>query len=186
VEKETRDKRAQKTRQALLGAFFSLVLERRYDEIKVADILERAGVGRSTFYEHFSSKDAILASSLKGPFEVLADSTRPPDNTAQLMALLEHFWENRALARGIFQGAARRKTTAVLVGLIEQRMKIDGVDKAVALIIPLRLAAIQLAEGLLAPTTAWLTGEARCSANALALALRRTSTATIAALSQLD
>jgi hypothetical protein len=37
----------------------------------------------------------------------------------QLMALLEHFWENRALARGIFQGAARHKTTAVLVRLIE-------------------------------------------------------------------
>jgi AcrR family transcriptional regulator len=54
VEKETRDKRTQKTRQALLGAFFGLVLERRYDEIKVADILERARVGRSTFYEHFS------------------------------------------------------------------------------------------------------------------------------------
>jgi AcrR family transcriptional regulator len=186
VEKETRDKRTQKTRQALLGAFFGLVLERRYDEIKVADILERAGVGRSTFYEHFSSKDAILASSLKGPFEVLADSTRRPDNTSQLTALLEHFWENRALARGIFQGAVRRKTTAVLVGLIEQRMKIDGVDKAVALIIPLRLAAIQLAEGMLAPTTAWLTGEARCSANVLAEALRRTSTATISALSQVD
>ena len=186
MEKETRDKRAQKTRQALLGAFFGLVLERRYDELKVRDILERAGVGRSTFYEHFSSKDAILASSLKGPFEVLADSTRLPDNTAQLIALLEHFWENRALARGIFQGAVRRKTTAILVGLIEQRMKIDGVDKAVALIIPLRLAAIQLAEGLLAPTTAWLTGEARCSADALGLALRRTATATISALSELD
>jgi AcrR family transcriptional regulator len=186
VEKETRDKRVQRTRQALLGAFFGLVLERRYDEIKVADILERAGVGRSTFYEHFSSKDAILASSLTGPFEVLADSTRPPDNTAQLIALLEHFWENRALARGIFVGAARRKTTAVLVDLIEQRMKIDGVEKSVSLIVPLRVAAIQLAEGLLAPTTAWLTGEAQCSANALALALRRTATATISALSQLE
>ena len=186
MEKETRDKRAQRTRQALLGAFFGLVLERRYDEIKVADILERAGVGRSTFYEHFSSKDAILASSLNGPFEVLADSTRRPDNTAQLIALLEHFWENRALARGIFLGATRRKTTAVLVDLIEQRMKIDGVEKPVSLIVPLRLAAIQLAEGLLAPTTAWLTGEARCSANALALALRRTATATISALSHLE
>jgi AcrR family transcriptional regulator len=186
VEKETRDKRVQRTRQALLGAFFGLVLERRYDEIKVADILERAGVGRSTFYEHFSSKDAILASSLNGPFEVLADSTGRPDNTAQLIALLEHFWENRALARGIFQGAARRKMTALLVGLIEQRMKIDGVEKPVSLIIPLRLAAIQLAEGLLASTTAGLTGEARCSAYVLGLALRRTATATISALSQLD
>ena len=184
--RETHDKRVQRTRQALLRAFFGLVLERRYDEIKVADILERSGVGRSTFYEHFSSKDAILASSLTGPFEVLADATGRADNTAQLTLLLEHFWENRAMARGIFLGAVRRRTTAVLVDLIEQRLNSDRVDKPAALIIPLRLAAIQLAQGLLAPTTAWLTGEARCSADALALALRRTATATISALSQRD
>jgi AcrR family transcriptional regulator len=184
--KETHDKRVHRTRQALLRAFFGLVLERRYDEIKVADILERSRVGRSTFYEHFSSKDAILASSLTGPFEVLADATGRADNTAQLTLLLEHFWENRAMARGIFLGPVRRRTTALLVDLIEQRLKIDRVDKHASLIIPLRIAAIQLAEGLLAPTTAWLTGEAQCSADALALALRRTATATISALSQLD
>lgn len=182
MEKETHDKRVQKTRQALLGAFFGLVLERRYDEIKIGDILERAGVGRSTFYEHFSSKDAILASSIAGPFQVLADATRPADNTAQLVLLLEHFWENRAIARGILLGAVRRKTTPVLVDLIEQRLKIDRADKSASLIIPVRLAAIQLAEGLLAPTAAWLTGDAQCSAEALALALRRTATATISAL----
>ena len=186
MEKETHDKRVQRTRQALLRAFFGLVLERRYGEIKVADILERSRVGRSTFYEHFSSKDAILASSLTGPFEVLADATGRADNTVQLTLLLEHFWENRAMARGIFLGAVRRKATAVLVDLIEQRLKIDRVDKPASLIIPLRLVAIQLAEGLLAPTTAWLIGEAQCSADALALALRRTATATISALSQLD
>jgi AcrR family transcriptional regulator len=186
VDKETHDKRVQRTRQALLRAFFGLVLERRYDEIKVADILERSGVGRSTFYEHFSGKDAILASSLTGPFEVLAGTTGRADNTAQLTLLLEHFWENRAIARGIFLGPVRRKASAVLVELIEQRLKLDRVDKVAALTIPLRLVAIQLAEGLLAPTTAWLVGEAQCSAGALALALRRTATATVAALGAPD
>jgi AcrR family transcriptional regulator len=184
MERETQDRRVQRTRQALLGAFFGLVLERRYGEIKVADILERAGVGRSTFYEHFSSKDAILACSLTGPFEVLADATGRADNTAQLIRLLEHFWENRGVGRGIFLGAVRRKTTAVLVDLVEQRLKINALGKPLALIIPVRLAAIQLAECLLAPTTAWLTGEAQCSAEALALALRQTASATLSALSQ--
>jgi hypothetical protein len=63
-------------------------------------------------------------------------------------------------------------------------LKIDRTDKFASLIIPVRLAAIQLAEGLLAPTAAWLTGDAQCSAEALALALRRTATATISALSR--
>ena len=181
---EVQDKRVQRTRQALLGAFFGLVLERRYDEIKVADILKRAGVGRSTFYEHFPNKDGILAGSLHGPFGILADAMRETDNTADLVRLLEHFRVNRAVARGIFLGAARRKTVAVLVGLIEQRFEFDGIGKTGVLLVPARLVAIQLAEGLLGPVTAWLTGEVRCSAEALALALRRTAVATVAALRQ--
>jgi hypothetical protein len=43
-----------------------------------------------------TSPDSILASSLKGPFEVLADSARLPDNTAQLLALLKFLGEPRA------------------------------------------------------------------------------------------
>jgi AcrR family transcriptional regulator len=184
MEKKTQDKRVQKTRQALMYSFFGLVLERRYDEIRISDILERAGVGRSTFYEHFSSKDGILASSLAGPFRILADAVAEPDNTAQLVLLLEHFWENRAVARGVFLGAGRRKTTPVLVNLIEQQLRLDGAEKPFSLTIPIKLAAIQLAECLLAPTTAWLTGEAPCSAETLALALRRTSRATLSALAE--
>ena len=184
MKEEALDKRVQRTRKALLGAFFGLVLERRYEEIKVADIFERAGVGKSTFYEHFSGKDGILGSSLKGPFDVLADAAQRTDNTAQLIMLLEHFWANRAMARGILHGTVRRKTTAVLVDLIERRLVMDGVDKSASLIIPSRLAAIQLAESLLALITAWLTGEAQCSADALALALRRTATATLLGLSR--
>jgi hypothetical protein len=71
-----------------------------------------------------------------------------------------------------------------LVDLVEQRLKINAVGKPLALIIPARLAAIQLAECLLAPTMAWLTGEAQCSAEALALALRQTASAILSALIQ--
>jgi AcrR family transcriptional regulator len=182
-EGHAKDKRAQKTRHALLSAFFDLVMEKhRYDEITIGDILARSGVGRSTFYEHFASKDGLLASSLAGPFSILADTIRERDNTEHLTRLLEHFWGNRAMARGTFVGAVRRKTMPVLVELIEERLKIDGAGKLSALIVPVRLAAIQLAEGLLAPTTAWLLGEVQCSPEALALALRRTSRATLSAL----
>jgi AcrR family transcriptional regulator len=178
------DRRVVRTRQALLEAFFGLVSERRYEEIKVHDIVERAGVGRSTLYEHFPGKNAILATSLRGPFSVLAGVIRQPDDAAKLVALLAHFWSNRALARAILTGPMRQRTVAVLTGLIEQRLKGDRVGGPNALIIPIRLAAIQLAEALLAPITAWLLGESRCSADALALALRKTASAIIAALSQ--
>ena len=40
------DKRVERTREALFGAFFDIVLSRPYDEIKVDDIVRRAGVSR--------------------------------------------------------------------------------------------------------------------------------------------
>ena len=163
----------QRTRQALLDAFFTLVLKDPYEDITVRDIVVRAGVGRSTLYEHFSGKDALLAASLGGPFAVLADALHPRDNTAALTALLEHFWSNRAVAPGIFAGPMRRRTVAVLARLIEQRLRADAPARPTALLLPTRLAAIQLAEALFAPVAAWLAGQSACSAQRLALALRK-------------
>jgi AcrR family transcriptional regulator len=177
-----RDRRVQKTRQALLDAFFTLVLKAPYEDITVRDIVVRAGVGRSTLYEHFSGKDAILAASLGGPFAVLADALQPRDNTAALTALLEHFWSNRAVAPGIFAGPMRRRTVAVLVRLIEQRLRAEAPARRTALLLPTRLAAIHLAEALFAPVAAWLAGQSACSAQRLALALRKAALALTEAL----
>jgi AcrR family transcriptional regulator len=180
--RNTRDRRVQKTRQALLDAFFTLVLKSPYEDITVRDIVAHSGVGRSTLYEHFSGKDAILAASLGGPFAVLADALQPRDNTAALTALLEHFWSNRTLAPGIFTGPMRRRTVAVLVRLIEQRLRAEAPARRTALLLPTRLVAIQLAEALFAPIAAWLAGQSACSAQQLALALRKAGLALTEAL----
>ena len=176
--KEPSDARAERTRNALRVAFFGVVQEVRYADITVAHIVERAGVSRSAFYAHFSGKDALLAASIAGPFSVLANTLRT-DNFASLVSLLEHFWQNRALARSIFEDPIRRRVIAVLTAQVEQILGEGGPWKRGPLIMPARLAAIQLAEMLLAPVTAWLNGESRCSAEVLATALRRVSVATL-------
>lgn len=179
----TLDKRTQQTRSALVGAFNHLVLRRRYHDINVQDITEVAGVGRSTLYEHFHGKDSILTTSLVDPLSVLADSIQVRDNTQQLIPMLEHFWSNREVARSFAVDPLRRKAMAVLVGLVEVRLKPDRVG-ARALIIPVHLAAVQLSEGLFAAIMAWLAGDSRCAPEALACALRKTATASVEALSQ--
>lgn len=47
------DRRSERTRQLLNAALIELMLEQRYDEITVQDIIDRANIGRSTFYAHF-------------------------------------------------------------------------------------------------------------------------------------
>jgi AcrR family transcriptional regulator len=180
------DRRVEKTRGALLSAFRDLVLENRYEQVSVADIAARAQVSRSTLYEHFAGKDALLAGSIATPFSVLADVLRPKQNSSRVELLLDHFWSNRPLARAIFLGAARRKAVAVLVNRVQEVLAADGLSRRGALILPARLAAVQLAEMLLAPVIAWLMGESRCTSRVLAESLRRAATAALAALRTRD
>jgi AcrR family transcriptional regulator len=56
---------------ALGTALVELLHERKFDDITVQDILDRAGVGRATFYSHFRNKDDVLYTSFEGLFEFL-------------------------------------------------------------------------------------------------------------------
>jgi AcrR family transcriptional regulator len=178
----SRDRRVDRTRSALLKAFRELILNQQFETVSIADIAARAGVGRSTLYEHFAGKDALLASSIAVPFSVLADTLRPGHDVSRLVWLLEHFWGNRPLARALFVGPMRRKTVAVLVDLVEKQLAAGGLSRRGALILPMRLAAVQLAEILLAPVVAWLMGESRCTPAVLAASLGRVAAAALAAL----
>ena len=54
------DRRQRKSREAILGAFTELLSKKKYDKITVGEIIERADVGRATFYAHFETKDFLL------------------------------------------------------------------------------------------------------------------------------
>ncbi len=58
------DRRSKRTRQLLGNAFVDLMLEKHYDDITIQNILDRADIGRSTFYAHFTDKEDLLTSQL--------------------------------------------------------------------------------------------------------------------------
>jgi AcrR family transcriptional regulator len=59
------DRRIHRTQQSLQEALLALILEKGYDDITVQDIIDRANVGRSTFYAHFLDKDHLFMSGFE-------------------------------------------------------------------------------------------------------------------------
>ena len=98
------DRRIQKTRTLLLEAIGALIHEKPYQQIVVKEILNRANVGRSTFYEHFSDKDELVSSAMQ---HLLGRSSAVPSTGSRAehivcfsRPILEHV-EHRRNVRGI-------------------------------------------------------------------------------------
>src|SRR5438477_1675881 len=115
---ERRDRRVVRSRRLLQEALVALILERGYAAVTVQAVLDRADVGRATFYAHFPSKQALLLNI----FEELRESLHrelagiPPATVARfghgvglLQPLFAHAAQNRRLYRtllGSRDGAA--------------------------------------------------------------------------------
>src|ERR1041384_800928 len=63
------DARVRRTRDALGDALVALMQEKPFETITVQDVLDRAKVGRSTLYSHYSDKDDLLMSDAEEFFE---------------------------------------------------------------------------------------------------------------------
>jgi AcrR family transcriptional regulator len=66
------DRRSQRTRQAIDDAFIELLMEKGYDALSIKDIIERANVGRSTFYAHYKDKEGLFVSQMERLVKVLS------------------------------------------------------------------------------------------------------------------
>jgi AcrR family transcriptional regulator len=62
VKQHKQDRRSQRTYHLVTTALLALLAEKRYEAITVQDILERANIGRSTFYSHYYDKEDVLQS----------------------------------------------------------------------------------------------------------------------------
>ena len=59
---DCKDERVRRTRSRIDRAFVDLLHRRAYGDIRVSQIVQKAGVGRPTFYAHYATKDELLRS----------------------------------------------------------------------------------------------------------------------------
>jgi len=124
------DRRVRRTRELLRSAFRELIHEKGYDRITVQDILDRADVGRSTFYAHYRDKEDLLRSGFEEVHAALAAEHEAAEHHAgretpflqPLLAVFQHVEEYRQ-----FWGPTSRTGGHDLVARILQ----EGIDDLV-------------------------------------------------------
>ncbi|MEQ3551591.1 TetR/AcrR family transcriptional regulator [Pseudonocardia nematodicida] len=155
-----------RTRGRLQDALLDLARERPLEAIAVADVAERAGVNRSSFYQHYTDKESLLADALSAQATiagadlsgmVLADVG--PEPPAALRRWFAHIADHAPLYRQALGGAAAPDAAAGMrrwmqgfVADTAHRMGFSESDNG----LPLDVFAAGLTWTLLGVAASWL------------------------------
>jgi AcrR family transcriptional regulator len=128
MELEKKDRRTRKTRQLLRSTLLELLQEKRYEDISVQDIIERADVARSTFYVHYMDKDDLLT----GQYGIFAENLgtqllahAAPDSGAAFSSLkwFYHVQAQRDILKVIAKDSAMDMAMKTLRGIIHRSVQ---------------------------------------------------------------
>ena len=157
------DRRSQRTREALGKAFVELLTEKGYDALSIKDVIERANVGRSTFYSHYADKDELFVGQLDRLMDLL--SRHDPQEHAEVnpffpsLGLFHHIKQQRKLYRILTFGSGAdvltRHLQKSMTEKIEQRLAPEGQKYDV----PIPVIANFLAGSFLSLVRWWMDGK---------------------------
>ena len=187
------DRRVARSREALHQALRSLIIERGYDAITVENICERANVGRSTFYAHFTSKDDLKRRGLEHLRNELLEQQRNAASSlvetnvrglAFTLTMFEHARDHIHLYRALVgsRGGAIALTTIrqTLCEIVRGELaEIRGKDSHGT---PRELAVEYIVGAYMAVLTWWLDGGAKLPPQRINAMFQRLATDGVASL----
>lgn len=173
------DRRKQKTLTALHSAFVNLLLSKGYEAITISAVTEIANVGRSTFYEHYRTKDDLLRATVHTPFLTLANLVNSSQSPNTLMNVLRHFREHQQVARVLLAWPTRSVLSSALTERIVSSLSpLSGLQP----LIPVEVIARQIADMQLALVEAWISGRPAFAIDAAVDALNFSTIALVKSL----
>jgi AcrR family transcriptional regulator len=129
MKQSKQDRRSQRSRQLVNSAMMQLLLEKRYEEISVQDIVEQAGVGRSTFYTHYFDKEDVQASLMEEILETLnrqLSQRKTGQGIVPGLELFRHIQDHHQHFEALWRGPVGEKlweaAQNTLSALIEQNL----------------------------------------------------------------
>jgi AcrR family transcriptional regulator len=169
------DRRVQRTRALLLSALLDLIVEKGYEEVTVQDIVERANVGRSTFYAHFLDKRELLLTGVDGLQGLLTQPGAARDSLAAphvhllgfSLPLFQHVQSNlrfcRALLGPLSGAIVELRIQRILADLVREELA-ACVPPGAALAVPLDVVVQYTVSAFLGLLRWWMEQPAPCSA----------------------
>jgi AcrR family transcriptional regulator len=99
------DQRIRRTCERLGSALLTLIQEKPIDAITVQEVLDRASVGRSTFYLHYRDKDDLLLTQLEGFLKIMSTALslrkEVSDRVVPVEELFAHIGNQNKLYRAL-------------------------------------------------------------------------------------
>jgi AcrR family transcriptional regulator len=160
----TADRRVRRTRAALTGALMALMVEKDYASITVQDLIDRADVGRSTFYAHFTDKSDLLHEALSGLQAVLEPGPGAPSGDPRRPLrfsgeMFRHVRDQRALLRSLFRRPGGDEVIAeieqVLVKVVQGELEALAIPEGTTRV-PVDLLARGVVGAYLATLSWWV------------------------------
>jgi AcrR family transcriptional regulator len=155
---DTIDRRVKRTHKLLVEALIGLSLEKGYDTVTIRDIADRADIAYSTFFRHYSDKEALLR-------EIVGDAVTTlysligelpehlPEEEGKL--LFQHVEQHESFYRVIFSGQGVNRVMEQVQQEI-QRVIIEAHRQKAQSDIPLEIVANHIMTSILSLIKWWL------------------------------
>ena len=129
------DRRILRTRDKLGDALIALMQEKDFDDITVQNVLDRAGVGRSTFYVHYRDKNDLFLSDVEDFLELTSSALRRqaanPRRLLPVAEFLAHIRDVREFYAALVKSGKVNDVMALARGFfarsIDERLQTAGV-----------------------------------------------------------